>query len=137
MNIRKKTKKSISYIFVTIIALSQLLAGCMQDSDSRAPTAVIAYYQALVAKDYNRMVSNSCAAWETQAKTDYDSFAAVNATVKDISCKISNREDDVRILTCTGKIIADYGNEVLEIDLSKQAYKVIKEAGDWRMCGYQ
>jgi len=38
-------------------------------------------------------------------------------------------------VSCTGTITANYGNEVLEIDLSERTYQVVFEAGERRMCG--
>ena len=35
------------------------------------------------------------------------------------------------------KIVANYGNEVLELDLSERSYQVVEEGGEWRMCGYR
>jgi hypothetical protein len=119
-----------------MLLISQGLVACSQNSTSQAPLAVENYYKALIDKDYNRMVSNSCAAWESQAKTDFDSFAAVTANLMDIHCEIAGQEDNGQIVACSGKIVANYGNEVLEIDLSKQNYLVIQESGAWRMCGY-
>ena len=40
------------------------------------------------------------------------------------------------LVGCTGTIVANYGNEVLEINLADQTYKAAFEGGEWRMCGY-
>jgi hypothetical protein len=61
----------------------------------------------------------------------------VEAKLESLSCQVAKKEEDALIVSCAGRIVANYGNEVLEIDLSKQNYRVIKESGDWRMCGYQ
>jgi len=46
-------------------------------------------------------------------------------------------EGNSAIVACTGKIVANYGNEVLEIDLAAQKYQAVFEGGEWRMCGYR
>ena len=99
--------------------------------------AVEKYFQALVGKDINRLVDASCAAWESSARSEFESFGAVDVSLEKILCKESNIDGASALVTCTGKIIANYGNEVLEIDLADRTYQVIEEMGEWRMCGYK
>jgi hypothetical protein len=137
MHLRYHLTSYYPLILVIMFIFSQSLLACSQNPTSQAPSAVENYYKALIDKDYNRMVSNSCAAWESQAKTDFDSFAAVTATLMDIHCETTSQENNDQIVACSGKIVANYGNESLEIDLSKQNYLVVQESGEWRMCGYR
>ncbi len=121
--------------FVRILLIAFILAGC-SDEDGAAKS-VMSYFQALASKDANQLSLSSCADWEAQAQTELESFGAVQVSLEDASCKKSGTEGDYTLVSCSGKIVANYGNEVLEIDLSDRTYKTLNEGGDWRMCGYQ
>lgn len=112
------------------------LAGCGGGNGAGAAGVVEAYLQALAARDLNQMISNSCAAWEAQAKLEYDSFAAVKLELKDVSCQATGEDQGYTLVACRGSIIANYGNEDLQIDVANQTFQVIQEGGDWRVCGY-
>jgi hypothetical protein len=127
-------KTSILLIFITLIGLV-FLAGCNQEGD--AAGSVLAYLEALAAREADTMASLSCANWEAQARTDLEAFSAVTVALEDASCAVSGEEGETTLVSCTGKIIANYGNEILEIDLSERTYLAAFEAGDWRMCGYR
>ena len=123
-------------IFFSILLIILLSAGCSSDNKPSAAIAVEQYYQALVEKDENKMINLSCAAWEPDAKLMYDSFAAVNLTLDNLSCQQTG-EDDKRLVSCSGVLIASYGAENLEIDIAERTYVVINEGGEWRVCGFQ
>lgn len=129
-----RTKQAIMAIFTLLI-----LAGCSGggQSGSGAAGAVEAYNQALVAKDAERLSTLSCADWEQDARTELESFGAVKTTLEDMRCQESGTEGDFTLVTCSGKISADYNGEILEIDLADHTYQVKMEGGDWRMCGYR
>jgi hypothetical protein len=112
-----------------------VLAACGK-SDS-ASGAVKAYIQALVAKDADKLTGVSCAAWEEQARTELDAFAGVKTSVKDLKCQESGKDGDTTIVSCTGNIVATYGNEDQEFTLDRRSYQVVQEGGEWRMCGYK
>lgn len=82
------------------------------------------------------MVSYTCAAWEAQARQEFNSFTAVKLELKDVSCKVTGQDQSFSLVSCTGSIIANYGNEDLQIDVAEQTFRVIQEGGDWRVCGY-
>lgn len=121
-------------LFLLIIPL--LLLSCSSQRDLPAEI-VESYYRFLLQKDLNQMLSLVCLQAEGQARTDYESFSAVTAELKDLHCVSSQTEQGTASVTCKGKILANYGNEVLEIDLSRFTFNVIQEAGDWRLCGYR
>ncbi|NMC11491.1 MAG: hypothetical protein GYA34_01255 [Chloroflexi bacterium] len=123
-------------LVILILILVSLVPGCSNKKDLPG-LAVLAYHQALISGDYNQLANLSCNSWESQAKTDFDSFAAVNAVLQDAQCQSQTVEGNSAVVACTGKIIANYGNEVLEIDLSAQTYQAEFEGGEWRMCGYR
>ncbi|MGB7540034.1 MAG: hypothetical protein WBM17_15950 [Anaerolineales bacterium] len=112
-----------------------VLASC---SGSSNPAAVVEeYFRALVAKDATKAVTLSCAAWESGARTDVDTFAMYPAELQNIACQDAGVEGNAHRITCTGKAILDYNGEKQEIDLAGRDYTVVQEGGEWRMCGYQ
>lgn len=123
----------IVYLMVTIF----FIAGCASNSVSGAPQAIEAYFKALVAKDLNQLVNHSCAEWEGSARQELRTFDAVQVSLQDLSCQEVENDASTAHLACTGKIIANYGNEVLEINLAERDYRALFEGGEWRMCGYQ
>ena len=119
-------------------AVLLLLTGCAGGgSGSGAAAAVERYFQMLVTGDENQLVDASCAAWEESARLEMESFTAVSVELVDMTCQEAGQEDDITLVTCRGTIVANYGNEVLEIDLSERTYEVITEAGELRLCGYR
>lgn len=126
-------------VWVALLLAVLALAGCSGSaSDSGDPAeAVEAYFQALVEKDANRLSSLSCSAWEAEAQKELNSFGAVTAELKDLSCDSSGEEGEAALVTCSGIIAANYGNEVLEIDLADRPLQAVYEGDEWRMCGYR
>jgi hypothetical protein len=115
-----------------------LLTNCTSSQTTNAaPAAIEGYLHALVDKDLNQMIYHSCAAWEAQAKLEFDSFTAVKATWEDSNCEEKGQEGDITLVNCSGVIIASYGAEDLEIELGARIFVAVKEAGEWRMCGYR
>jgi hypothetical protein len=112
-----------------------ILASCA--GSSTAASTVENYFRALVDKDATKAVTLSCAAWESGARTDADTFAMYPATLEDIACRDAGTEGGYQLVECTGKAILDYNGEKQEIDLADHVYKTIREGGEWRMCGYQ
>lgn len=125
---------STGLLFSLLFAL--WLSACANNSDA-AVQAVERYNNALVSGDADRLVTNSCAAWEPDALVELASFAAVDVTLDNMKCQEAGEEGGGMIIECTGKIVANYGNEVLEIDLEDRLYQVIMEGGEFRMCGYR
>jgi hypothetical protein len=113
------------------------ISSCSSESANDAPGAVEDYLGALVSKDENQMINQSCADWESQAKLELNSFAAVEASLENLNCEISGQAGDYTLVDCSGIIIANYGAEVLEIDLQERTFQVLQEGGEWRMCGYR
>jgi hypothetical protein len=132
---RKNFFRSLLLLSVLLLPVLSACGGSGQSTDAAA--AIEAYNQALVAKDANRLANLSCAAWEAEAKNELDSFGAVSARLEGPSCQINGKDGEYTLVSCTGKIIADYNGENLEINLGDRTYKAINEGGDWRMCGYR
>jgi hypothetical protein len=129
------------WYLVLALGLVFVLAGC-GSKKSGAVQAVENYYQAITNRNEDLFVNSTCADWEEKGRVEYDSFQGVTSTLQDFSCKESGNGGggtaggDATLVTCTGKIVASYGNEKMDFPLSDRVHKVIKEAGDWRVCGY-
>lgn len=110
------------------------LSACAQSADDPAAAAA-AYWQALASKDSAQVSSLACAAFEAEAQNTFDSFQSVAVKLNDLSCKVSSQEGDAAVVDCSGTFVASYGAENLTLDLADHSYAVVKEGGDWRMCG--
>jgi len=102
-----------------------------------ASAAVTSYLEALADKNEIGMVNASCTTWESQARQEYASFAAVTVSLKDVRCTVLSQSEGTAQVSCEGQIIANYGAEDLVIKLNERTYLVVNEGGEWRMCGYQ
>jgi hypothetical protein len=112
-----------------------LLAGC---TGAPSPAATVeSYFRALVGKDSQKAIDLSCTAWESNARIDADTFAMYPATLEAMACRDAGSQGDIHLVECAGKAVLDYNGEKQTVDLSARVYKVIREGGDWRMCGYQ
>ena len=126
----------ITSIIILIILTSLSLAACAGSQDAPAQ-AVEQYYQALVDKDQDRMVSLTCADFETQALLEFDSFVSVETTLSDFACQTASQEGDTASVTCQGGISASYQGEAREFPLSGQTFLLVQQGGEWLMCGYE
>ena len=111
-----------------------ILAACTQSADDPAAAAA-GYWQALADKDSAVVRGFSCAAFEAETQNTLDSFQSVAVKLNDLSCKVTSQDGDSAVVDCTGTFVASYGSENLTIDLADHSYVVVKEGGDWRMCG--
>jgi outer membrane lipoprotein-sorting protein len=130
-------RRSRYLVLLSMIVLALVLAGCAAATKSGAAQAVEGYLQALVTKNSDKVISLSCASWESQAQTEVDSFGAITAKLDSLSCQESGKNGDKTLVSCKGKIITTYNNENQEIDLSTRTYQAIQEDNQWRMCGYK
>jgi hypothetical protein len=128
-----KLYKLLSFILLAWLGLSACNTG---NSAASAPAAVEGYLQALVAKDENQMINLSCAAWEAQAKQEFNSFSAVELKLENLECQTTGQQGEYTLVSCSGSMIASYGAEDLQIDVAERNYQLIQEGGDWRVCGY-
>lgn len=129
------THRTSTAWFVLLLIFQLVLAACA--SSTELPAQVMeAYYQALTKKDLNTMISLACPEWEEQARNEYNSFGAVATELQGLRCETVSQDQGKASVNCRGKIIANYGNEVLEIDLSKFTFELVQQGGTWRFCGY-
>ena len=52
-----------------------------------------------------------------------------------LNCQAQETGEAAASVTCQGQIIATYGAEDQQFDLSKRTYQVQKEGSDWLVCG--
>jgi hypothetical protein len=123
-------------IFLLALAVGILfsLSACANSADDPAAAAA-AYWQALADKDSAQISSLTCADFEAEAQNTFDSFSSVAVELNDLSCKVNSQDGDTATVDCSGTFVASYGTENLTIDLADHSYSVVKEGGDWRMCG--
>ncbi len=123
------------WYLVLAFVLVFVLAGC--GSKKSGPVqAVENYYQAITSRNEDLFVNSTCADWEEKGRVEFDSFQGVTSTLEDFSCKETGTDGDTTLVTCSGKIVASYGNEKMDFTLADRVHKVKNEAGDWRVCGY-
>ncbi|MBZ0287301.1 MAG: hypothetical protein K8I30_06785 [Anaerolineae bacterium] len=120
--------------FVFWIGSLVLLAACGGSSGGNdASAAMMAYLQARVEADATKMQNLSCADWEATAAIQAQSFRAMNAQLKDVTCTTGDQDGDFTLVTCDGKIITSYNGENREWELG--SYRMTHEDGEWKMCG--
>ena len=128
----------VKILLASFAVITLLLSSCSGSSNSdAAATAVKDYWQAMVSRDLNQAIAHSCASWETQARTEFNSFSAVKLKLENVACTVKSQAATEAQVTCNGSIIANYGAEDLTIDIANRIYRVVNESGEWRMCGYQ
>lgn len=125
---------------VTLLAALVLviLAACSAPKkDASGPVKPVeAFYNAIVTQNRDQIGSIACADWEKDALREVDAFMGVKSELKDFSCSVVEEGSDQAVVTCKGSIAASYGAEVQNFSAEGKNYKVIKEQGEWRVCGY-
>lgn len=124
---------------ITVIVLSSMLAAlmvaCGGGGSSDPAAAVERYLTAKVGRDATTVQALLCSAMEADLERETRAFETVsNAHIEDMQCAVSDGPaDNAAVVSCTGRIIATYGLEDTEFELS--SYRVVKEDGEWRWCG--
>jgi hypothetical protein len=126
--------RSLRTTLATLVS-AVVLAAC--GSPPSPSGTVEAYLQALVNKDEVAAANLSCAEWEGQARAEALSFDAVEVRLDQVACTSAETSENDAVVQCTGRILANYGAEDQEIDLSVRSYRTVREGGAWLMCGYQ
>ncbi len=128
-------KKSL----ILMILLAVLLAaGCAKQENKTVEEAKVveSFYQALVGQERDKIGSIACADWEKDGLREVDAFMGVKAELKDVTCSLSKGTADSGDVVCGGSIAASYGNEIREFPLKDRVHKVVRENGEWRLCGF-
>jgi len=131
-------KYRLQYLIPLALLVTLILAACSSGNGAQDAAVVVEeYLQAQVNKDSNGMVNLSCSAWEEGALLEYQSLAALTISLEDMACQVEAQDEQSAQVTCDGKMVFNYGTEVLEVSLADKAYRVVFEGDEWRMCGYQ
>jgi hypothetical protein len=116
---------------IVILLLTLVLVGC--DNTNSPDKTIRQYLEARITSDADKLRNLSCAALESQAILEANSFRGRNAELQGVSCKEAGNDGDYVIVACEGKIVATYQGEKNEVPLGK--YRTIQEDGEWKMCG--
>jgi len=130
----KSPRRSLfAWGLVSLLLAVGLLTAC-GSTKPPAALAVEAYLQALVDKDEARLVSLTCPDFEESALMELDSFSLVKTRLEGLDCQ-AQAQDDTASVTCQGQILATYGTEDQQFDLSERTFQVKNSGGDWLVCG--
>ncbi len=128
--------KKTFVLLLMLLTFFGLAACSKQSKSSEAARPVEAFYDAIVSQKRDRVGSIACAAWEKDALREVDAFMGVKSELKDFSCAVTEENGDTATVACKGRIAASYGEEITDFPLDGKIHKVIKEQGEWRICGY-
>jgi hypothetical protein len=131
---RKEPLLKITVGLAASLFLAGLLYAC-GPSKHPAVAAVEDYLRALVDKDEARFVGLACKDFEADALLEYDSFSLVQTRLEGLQCQAQDGGETSASVTCQGQIVASYGTEDQQFDLSTRKYQVQKEGSDWLVCG--
>lgn len=104
-------------------------------ADSGAVEAIERYLQARVDSDEESLYTITCAALEGEIPMQASSFAAVNASLRDMACRLDGSEGEFTLVTCEGVFFIEYGEEQQNSEIPLETYRVLQEDGEWRACG--
>jgi ABC-type glycerol-3-phosphate transport system substrate-binding protein len=151
-------RKSLWAVAAVLVALTLILAACggpaVQSPTANSPTVqnptpdnpatkspaatvMERYYAALVSKDAAKVSNLTCKDFEEQALLEMDSFQAVKAELDNVVCTEAGTDSGATLVGCTGTIVLTYNNENQTLDVSRQVYRVVQQAGDYLVCGYK
>lgn len=119
-----------------VLLFAMLISACGKAPDPAAK-AVEDYLTALVNKDSTRLSALSCAEWEASAMLELDSLQAVATKLVGLTCSVTGTNGINSEISCQGKILTTYNNEEQQLDLSVRTYQVVKQGGDYLVCGYK
>ncbi len=118
-----------------LFGLTSFLTAC-GGGEHPAAAATEAFVQALADKNEAQYLTLTCADYEFNALLEYDSFGLVNTHIEGLDCQAVTVDGDTAEVNCQGEIVASYGNEDRRFELSERRYQVVKQDGQWLVCGY-
>jgi hypothetical protein len=127
--------KSIKFLLIVLILSGWVLSACSNSSADAPASAMEVYWKTMAAKDSAALSSLSCADYEATAVNNLGSFQSVDLKLKDLKCTTVSSTDATAEVTCQGALVASYGTEDTDFDLSNTTYTLVKESGNWLMCG--
>jgi hypothetical protein len=119
-----------------IVLLLLILPACADEGGAEADLGqvVLDYMAAKADGDEDTIRSMICSEMEAQIPMEASSLASVEASLSDdASCETEGTEGDYTMVSCEGAIVAIYGTENREFDLT--TYRVVEEDGEWKWCG--
>ena len=122
-------------VFLSIILLVVFLPGC-GNNQSLAAQSVEEYFQAIVEKNQDMLVSKVCTSYEPNAMMDFNTFAIVKTSLENFSCQTTTTNENGYDVNCQGSLQAKFGDELRTFDLSKRTFRVVEENGNWLICGH-
>ena len=128
-------QNKIIWLSLIAVGMGLGLAAC-QKSDS-AGQAVVAYLQARAQSDETQMINLSCSDWEAGARTEAASFKSMNAKLDGVTCQTVSGDANAAVVTCQGKIVTAYNGDTRDWPLAGRQYSLVRQDGEWRMCGYK
>lgn len=124
------------YTSVALFLLAVLgLTACAKSEKSS--DAVEAFWKATISRDRDKMLAAVCPEWEEQAALEFDAFEAVTAKLEGLDCQKSGSVEGDELVSCQGKIVVDYNGELRDMSLEDYVYRVRKDDGEWKVCGYE
>ncbi|HOD04413.1 MAG TPA: hypothetical protein PKH92_05135 [Anaerolineaceae bacterium] len=122
---------------ITLLALICVILACAActPEKSEAAQTIEVYLQALVDKDETRLVALTCPDYEMDALLELDAFQNVVTTLEGLACEETGTEGDYTLVNCEGQIMASYGAEQRQFDLSERTYRLLSSADGWLVCG--
>lgn len=124
-------RQNLAVLFLLMV----LLAGC--GAGGSPSQAVEDYLGAIVDGDWTQAVNLSCASWEEGARAEANSFESIDAWLEGVACATQYEGTDTAAVSCQGVIRATYGTEERQLTLEGRVYQVVRDGGEWRVCGYQ
>jgi len=119
------------YFFLGCLLLLAACSGSGGSTGDDPAKTVEKYLTAKVSGDGDTVRALLCSAMEADKDREASAFTSVTAAkIEDMKCQ---RNGDSDVVTCTGKIVANYGTEDTDFPLS--SYKVVQEDGEWKWCG--
>ncbi|MEP7294169.1 MAG: hypothetical protein ABI835_20445, partial [Chloroflexota bacterium] len=106
------------------LLVAAVVAACSNAQDAGDPAAAVeTYLTALVANDTDALPQLICPAYESGARTEFDSFGAVGGAALDgVDCTAGAANGDSASVTCTGSITFTYNGENQSLELSASPY---------------
>ena len=121
--------------WTALLTAGFLLAGCK--SQASAADSVMAYLQARVQSDVDKMIGLSCPDWEAQARIEASTFKALNAS--STACRAKTAAPTETPRSCRAKARSSRPTTAKPANGASRTgqFKTVLDDGEWRMCGYQ
>jgi hypothetical protein len=126
----------ITKLLASSFLLLLILTACVS-ANAEPEQVVEAYLNAIVDAKVDKISTLSCLEWEEQAWLELDSFQGVEVSLVDMQCSQSGSEGETVLVTCSGHFLTSYDGEAMQIDLDTREYELVKQGGDWLVCGYR